>query len=97
VVASRAAYSRLTGLDPAARLVVRNAGGVAAASVRVRDGAWLPTLEGNATVVYRVDVTPAGDQASAIEYAADENTAYRELDERNTSFLKSCGIETAHP
>ncbi len=31
VVASRAAYSRVTGLDPEQRLVVRNAGGVAAA------------------------------------------------------------------
>ena len=43
----------LTGLDPAQRLVVRNAGGVAAASIQVRDGAWYPVLEGNATVVYR--------------------------------------------
>ena len=97
VVASRAAYSRLTGLDPAARLVVRNAGGVAAASIQVRDGAWLPALEGNATVVYLADVTPTGDQASPVEYAADENAAYQELDARNTSFLKSRGIETAHP
>jgi diaminopimelate epimerase len=97
VVASRAAYSRLTGFDPATRLVVRNAGGVAAASIEVRDGAWLPTLEGNATVVYRADVTPAGDQASPVEYAADENAAYQELDESNASFLKAHGIETAHP
>ncbi len=52
VVASRAAYSKLTGLDPAQRLIVRNAGGVAAASIQVRDGAWHPILEGNATVVY---------------------------------------------
>ena len=35
VVASRAAYSRVTGLDPSQRLVVRNAGGVAAASIQV--------------------------------------------------------------
>ena len=97
VVASRAAYSRLTGLDPARRLVVRNAGGVAAASIQVRDGAWFPTLEGNATVVYQVDITPTGDPASPIEYAADETAAYREADERNTTRLKACGIETAHP
>src|SRR5580692_9162477 len=45
VVASRAAYSRVSGLDPAERLVVRNAGGVAAASIQVRDGAWYPVLE----------------------------------------------------
>jgi diaminopimelate epimerase len=97
VVASRAAYSKLTGLDPAQRLIVRNAGGVAAASIQVRDGAWYPILEGNATVVYHVDVDLAGDQAAPIEYAADENAAYVKLDERNTTYLKSRGIETAHP
>ena len=96
VVASRAAYSKVTALDPAERLVVRNAGGVAAASIQVRDGAWLPILEGNATVVYRVDVTPAGGQESVIEYAANENAAYVKLDERNTVYLKLHGIETAH-
>ena len=36
--------SRVTGLDPGQRLVVRNAGGVAATSIRVSDGAWLPVL-----------------------------------------------------
>ena len=61
VVASSAAYSKLTGLDPAQRLVVRNAGGVAAASIQVRDGAWYPVLEGNATVVYRAEVDPGGE------------------------------------
>ena len=96
VVASRAAYSRTSGLDPAERLVVRNAGGVAAASVQVRDGAWLPSLEGNATVVYRVDVSPGGDQLSPVETAADENAAYATLDERNTARLKERGISTAH-
>src|SRR6202161_3368509 len=55
VVASRAAYPRLTGLDPAQRLVVRNAGGVAAASIQVRDDAWYPVLEGKATGVYRAE------------------------------------------
>jgi diaminopimelate epimerase len=97
VVASRAAYSKLTGLDPARRLIVRNAGGVAAASIQVRGGAWYPVLEGNATVVYQVDVTLAGEQATPIEYAADENAAYVKLDESNTAYLKSHGIETAHP
>jgi diaminopimelate epimerase len=97
VVASRAAYSRLTGLDPAQRLVVRNAGGVAASSIQVRDGSWYPVLEGNATVVYRAEVGLAGDQAGPLEYAADENAAYLALDERNTAYLKSRGVETAHP
>jgi diaminopimelate epimerase len=97
VVASRAAYSRLTGLDPAERLVVRNAGGVAAASIEVRDGAWYPVLEGNATVVYRAEVDLAGDQAGPLRYATEENAAYAILDERNTAYLKSRGVETAHP
>jgi diaminopimelate epimerase len=96
VVASRAAYSRVSGLDPARRLVVRNAGGVAAATIAVRDGAWYPVLEGNATVVYRAEVDPRGGQAGPIDYATGENAAYATLDERNTAFLKSRGIVTAH-
>ena len=74
VVASRAAYSRVTGLDPGQRLVVRNAGGVAAASIRVRDGAWLPVLEGNATIVYEAEAGLDGRQAGPVEYAAAERT-----------------------
>jgi len=97
VVASRAAYSKLTGLDPAERLVVRNAGGVAAASIEVRDGAWYPVLEGNATVVYRAEVDRAGNQCGPLAYATQENAAYAALDERNTAYLKSRGVETAHP
>ena len=97
VVASRAAYSKLTGLDPAQRLVVRNAGGVAAASIQIRDDAWYPVLEGNATVVYRAEVDRRGDQAGLVDYADDENAAYAKLDERNTTRLKLRGIETAHP
>jgi diaminopimelate epimerase len=97
VVASRAAYSRVTGLDPARRVVVRNAGGVAAASVQVRDDAWYPVLEGNATVVYRAEVGLDGSQAGPVNWAVDENAVYVKLDERNTACLKSHGIETVHP
>ena len=97
VVASRAAYSKLTGLDPADGLVVRNAGGVAAASIQVRDDAWHPILEGNATIVYHADTDLRGDQAGDVQYAAAENAAYATLDERNTSYLKSRGVITAHP
>jgi diaminopimelate epimerase len=97
VVASRAAYSRVTGLDPSQRLVVRNAGGVAAASIQIRDGAWQPVLEGNATVVYTADTDVDGRQRAALEYAAEENAAYDDLDQRNTALLKARGITTAHP
>jgi diaminopimelate epimerase len=95
VVASRAAYSRVTGLDPAERLVVRNAGGVAAASIQVRDDGWYPVLEGNATVVYRAEVDLLGDQAGPVEQAADEVAAYARLDERNVGYLTEHGIQTA--
>jgi diaminopimelate epimerase len=97
VVASRAAYSRVLGLDPGERLVVRNAGGVAAASIRVRDGGWFPVLEGNATVVYRTEVDPSGRQAGSLDYATEENAAYAALDERNITRLKANGVVTAHP
>ena len=97
VVASRAVYSRVTGLDPGERLVVRNAGGVAAATIRVRDGEWLPVLEGNATVVYHAEIDASGRQPGSIEYADEENAAYAALDERNTAYLKAQGVTTAHP
>jgi diaminopimelate epimerase len=97
VVASRAAWSRVSGLDPERRVVVRNAGGVAAATIHVRDGAWHPVLEGNATVVYRAAVNPDGTQAGPVKWADDENAAYATLDERNVAFLTSHGITTAHP
>jgi diaminopimelate epimerase len=97
VVASRAAYSRVTGLAPERRLVVRNAGGVSAASIRVRDGAWLPVLEGNATIVYRAEVDRDGRQTGPVEYAADENAAYASLDTQNIAHLKAAGVVTAHP
>jgi len=96
VVASRAVYSRVTGLDPGRRLIVRNAGGVAAASIVVRDGEWFPVLEGNATVVYHAEVDPSGRQSTPIEYAAEENAAYAALDEQNTAYLKANGVTTAH-
>jgi diaminopimelate epimerase len=97
MAASRAAYSRVTGLDPECPLTVRNAGGVAEVAVRVRDGEWFPVLEGNATVVYRAEVGMSGEQLGPVEYASEENAAYAALDERNTARLKSVGIEAAHP
>jgi diaminopimelate epimerase len=97
VVASRAAYSKLTGLDPAQPLVVRNAGGVAAASIQIRDGAWHPILEGNATVVYHAETDDHGRQLGPIEYESEENAAYSALAERNTLRLQTRGISTARP
>lgn len=97
MAASRAAYSRVTGADPERPVTVRNAGGVAEVSIRVRDGEWFPVLEGNATVVYRAEAGLSGEQLGPIEYESGENAAYAILDERNTAALKSAGIVTAHP
>jgi diaminopimelate epimerase len=95
IVASRAAYSLATGLDPARRVIVRNAGGVSAASIRVRDNDWYPVLEGNATVVYTAEVDSAGGQAGPLDWAVDENADYEALDKRNLAFLASHDITTA--
>jgi len=59
MAAARAVYSRIGRADPERDILVRNAGGMATASLRVRVGQWYPVLEGNATFVYRADVNPA--------------------------------------
>jgi len=58
MAAARAVYSRIGQADPELDVLIRNAGGMASASLRVRDGRWFPVLEGNATFVYRADVDP---------------------------------------
>jgi diaminopimelate epimerase len=97
VVASRAAYSRVTGLDPRRRVVVRNAGGAAAATIEVRDGRWYPVLEGNATIVYRTEVDRMGTQLGEIAWDDAENAAYQAASERNMAALRSAGVITARP
>ncbi|HEY0935539.1 MAG TPA: diaminopimelate epimerase [Trebonia sp.] len=97
VVASRAAYSRVTGLTPEQRLTVRNAGGVASAFIRVSGETWLPFLEGNATVVYQAQVDEQGGQQGPVGWNPAECAVYEELDQRNTNRLKSHGISTTHP
>jgi diaminopimelate epimerase len=59
MAAARAVYSRIGGADPERDVLIRNAGGVAAASLQVRAGQWFPVLEGNATFVYRAEVDPS--------------------------------------
>jgi diaminopimelate epimerase len=87
----------VTGLDPRQRVVVRNAGGVAASTIAVRDGRWYPLLEGNATVVYRTEADRLGAQLGEIAWDAAENAAYQAADERNMAALKSAGVITARP
>ena len=74
---------------------MRNAGGVAMASIEVRDGIWYPVLEGNATVIWRAEVDRSGDRTGPVEYAEAERAAYATLDVRNTAILRGRGIETA--
>ena len=102
MAASRAVYSRVSRIDPERRVVVRNAGGTATVSLKVRQGQWHPVLEGNATFVYRADVDPAalarGEYTAAAgdrEFRPDEGRAYAALEERNAARLRAVGVETA--
>jgi len=111
MVAARAVYSRIGLSAPDREVIVRNAGGMATVSLRVRDGKWYPVLEGNATFVYRADVDPAvlsrrGDPAEAPgtrgthplgprEPYFDEIRAYSALDEKNSERIRAAGVETA--
>ncbi len=100
MAASRAVYSRTSRTDPERKVVVRNAGGLATVSLRVREQQWYPVLEGNATFVYRAEVDPGalarGLPVSAErEFTRDEVRAYAALDEQNALRLRAAGIETA--
>ena len=92
MAAARAVYSRITPVDPARPVTVRNAGGMATVSLNVRQGRWHPVLEGNATFVYRAEVDPAALAADAVEACDDEVRAYAALDERNAARLREAGV-----
>ena len=101
MAAARAVYSRIGRADPEREVVIRNAGGMATASLRVRETQWFPVLEGNATFVYRAEVDPAAltQPGLARERAGrtscpDETGAYSALDEQNTARLRAAGIDT---
>jgi diaminopimelate epimerase len=100
MAASRAVYSRTGRIDPERGVVIRNAGGTAAVSLRVRDGQWFPLLEGNATFVYRAYIDPAAlaqgqPAAGQREPYHDEIRAYSALDKQNAERLRAAGIESA--
>ena len=104
MAAARAVYSRIGRAGPERDVLIRNAGGVATASLRVRDSQWFPVLEGNATFVYRAGVDPAalvlarpspGRGPAEREPYPDEIRAYSALDEQNAARLRAAGIETA--
>jgi diaminopimelate epimerase len=97
MAAARAVYSRVGRADPECDVTIRNAGGMATASLRVRDGRWFPVLEGNATFVYRAHVDPRtlahGDEDR--EPYPDEIRAYAALDEQNSARLRSLSIDAS--
>ncbi len=106
MAASRAVYSCLGRADPERSVVVRNAGGMAAVSLRVAGGQWFPVLEGNATFVYRTAVDPSAlarglSPAGEREPYPDEVRAYSAFDEQNAGRLRAAGLEvlsrTARP
>ncbi len=104
MAAARAVYSRVGRADPERDVLIRNAGGMATASLRVRDGQWFPVLEGNATFVYRADVDPVevarlqpirAREPADRQLFSDEVRAYDALDKQNAARLRAAGIETA--
>lgn len=99
VVASRTTYSLLTGLARDRRVVVRNVGGPAGSWAHEEDGRWSPVLEGNATDVYAVELTPAALMAGEVPgdrvRFAEETDAFERLCEGNLARLAEAGIKTA--
>ena len=93
MAAARAVYSRVGRADPERDVLIRNAGGTATASLRVRDGRWFPVLEGNATFVYRADVDPRTLASGDREPYPDEGSAYATQANENSARLRALGID----
>ena len=95
MAAARAVYSRVGRADPEHDVTIRNAGGMATASLRVRDGQWFPVLEGNATFVYRTDVDPRHLSRENREPYLDEIRAYATEVNENSARLRALGIDAS--
>jgi diaminopimelate epimerase len=95
MAAARAVYSRVGRADPERDVLIRNAGGMATASLRVRDGQWFPVLEGNATFVYRADVDPRTLAQGDREPYPDEISAYATQANENSARLRALGIDAS--
>jgi diaminopimelate epimerase len=94
MAAARAVYSRAGRIEPERRVVVRNAGGMATVSLKVRQERWHPVLESNATFVYRADVDPAAPAlAAGLEPFDEEVQAYAALEQRNATRLRTAGVD----
>jgi diaminopimelate epimerase len=95
MAAARAVYSRVGRAGPERDVTIRNAGGTATASLRVRDGRWFPVLEGNATFVYRADVDPRHLTRATREPYPDEIRAYATQADENSARLRALGIDAS--
>jgi len=97
MVAARAVYSRIGRADPDRDILIRNAGGMATASLRVRDGQWFPVLEGNATFVYCAALDPRKPAPANEdrEPYPDEIRAYAIQANENSARLRSLGIDAS--
>lgn len=91
MVAARAAYSRLGRAPQDLPVTIHNAGGAATGSLRD----WRPVLQGNATYVYRAEVSPAAPLPPSVEVAAfaEEVAAYSAFDVRNVRWLDTHHID----
>jgi diaminopimelate epimerase len=99
MAAARAVYSRIGRADPETDVLIRNAGGMATVSLRVRDARWYPVLEGNATFVYRADVDPRAPVRADVnppdrDPYPDEIRAYAAQADDNAARLRAANIET---
>jgi diaminopimelate epimerase len=95
MAAARAVYSRVGRVGPECDVTIRNAGGMATASLRVRDGQWFPVLEGNATFVYRADVDPRHLARGNREPYPDEIRAYATQADENSARLRALSIDAS--
>jgi diaminopimelate epimerase len=97
IAAARALLSRLGLADPRRRLLLRNSGGPAHSWLRTEGERWLPTVEGNATLLYRTEIDPArllDDRPleAARETFPAESAAFAALYEENAKALRGAGV-----
>ena len=102
MAAARAVHSRIGPADPERHVAVRNAGGTATASLRIRPAQWFPVLRGQRHLRRpRATSTPAPAWPGACRFLASASSHTTRcapatpLDEQNALRLRTIGIETA--
>jgi len=97
LAASRAVYSKVGAMDPDVPLTIRNPGGPSVVSLRSQNQQWFPTLEGNASLVYRTqlavsDLLRGGQMLLDMETYVEEITAFSQMYEEHTKALHDLGV-----